>query len=179
MITICSKCAGRVDMNAFSKGICEICGKEFDCSHTPADKICPECSENEMVCSCCGRSLYKDVNLETKFPRKWKVIDRETKEVNNEVLVLDPNNRLELEVIKHYAKLAPRPLCDLLEDWVEGYEKNRCLQGRRCKITNSPICCCYCPHKGSCMELEKSPICGLAATDTVSSNQECLEEPMV
>lgn len=176
---VCSKCRDKIAMSAFSKGTCSICGKEFDCPHTPPDKVCRDCSDEEMVCSCCGRSLYKDVNLESKWPNKWKVIDRETGETNNEVLVLDPNNKTELEVIRKYSDIAPKPLCDLLKEWADGYNKNICLRGRRCKITNSPICCCYCPHKGSCLQLKKSPICGLVATDTVSSNKECLEEPMV
>lgn len=175
----CSKCKEKVVLDSPSNCVCERCGREFISPYTPGDKFCSECSEDLVVCSSCGRDMYKEVNLDTPFPKKYKVIDRETGEVNNEVLVLDPNNPVELEIIYNYAKVVRRPLCDLIEDWADGYTKHRCVQGRRCKITNSPICCCYCPHKGSCLDLEHSPICGMVATDTVSSNTECLEEPMV
>lgn len=176
---VCSKCRGKVKLNAFAKGVCSICGKEFDSPDTPAGSVCEECSDDRMVCSECGTSLYKDVNLETEFPKKFKVIDKQTGDINNEVIVLDPNDRVEREAIEFFAKISSNPVKELTLDWIEGYKSHRCVQGRRCPITNSPVCCCYCAHKGGCILLERSPMCGLVSTDTVSSNTECLGEPLV
>ena len=53
----CGKHKNMIVMHAFSKGECELCGKEIQTSHIPCDKVCKECSEEHKVCQVCGDKI--------------------------------------------------------------------------------------------------------------------------
>lgn len=55
---ICKNCEkGKVVMDAFSTGNCEKCNKEITTAHTPCDKICDKCSEDNLLCLECGCNI--------------------------------------------------------------------------------------------------------------------------
>lgn len=56
----CHHCRHRIVMPAFSKGICQSCGKELVCTNTPPDVLCQECADSEKRCQHCGRQVEAD-----------------------------------------------------------------------------------------------------------------------
>lgn len=46
-------------MHAFSFGNCEVCKEEISTSHTPSDKICSKCAEENNLCESCGKRYEK------------------------------------------------------------------------------------------------------------------------
>lgn len=54
----CSVCWGRVVMNGFSVGGCQICGDAIICAETPCVKLCWKCARKNNKCIVCGGDLY-------------------------------------------------------------------------------------------------------------------------
>lgn len=56
---VCKECQNRVVMHGFSNGNCSICNKSISSSHTPCDKVCLSCAQENNVCIACGKPLDK------------------------------------------------------------------------------------------------------------------------
>lgn len=55
---ICNSCKKKMFMDGFSTGNCKCCGKTFTSTHTPADKLCHECSiKKPTTCKVCGEEF--------------------------------------------------------------------------------------------------------------------------
>ena len=44
-------------MDAFSEGVCEVCGDDITCAHSPSDKVCYNCANDFNLCESCGKTL--------------------------------------------------------------------------------------------------------------------------
>lgn len=67
---VCTACSEKIYMCMFLIGVCCICGKSFISSHSPANKLCNNCSkENEVLCESCGKDIVEissnDIRKET------------------------------------------------------------------------------------------------------------------
>lgn len=59
----CKKCQGKIVMQAFSEGICEVCDEHHICSHTPPNRVCNNCAEDFNLCESCGKNLKDEEGL--------------------------------------------------------------------------------------------------------------------
>lgn len=57
----CKKCQRKVVMDAFSEGICEVCGDDITCAHSPSDKVCYNCASDFDLCKSCGKTLKTEL----------------------------------------------------------------------------------------------------------------------
>lgn len=55
----CEKCKTMIVLSAFSNGNCYICDKKITTSHIPCDKLCEECSDEQMRCKVCCKEIEK------------------------------------------------------------------------------------------------------------------------
>jgi len=56
----CDKCLkGNIVLHGFSHGKCIICKYDITTVHTPCDKVCKKCSNENFLCEECGVEIEK------------------------------------------------------------------------------------------------------------------------
>lgn len=117
------------------------------------------------------------LNIESNFDKIYTVIDNLTGEPNDELLVLNPNNKEDLKAIIFYSDLIKEPIKGYLKDWIKEYTEFKCSSTRRdiCSIRKSPVCCCNCIYFEECRLLVDSPVCSLVDLGDVIDVKECEE----
>lgn len=85
------------------------------------------------------------------------------KGVEKEFIVLSPRyGERDIKLIQDYIdSLKTRGRADLLQQWLNEYTVNRCVQEekRNCERMESPICCIYCSHYNLCLEDNSPGLC--------------------
>lgn len=54
---LCPRCYGGMCGQAFSEGVCEICGDKVVSAVYPADKLCMKCAVDRYRCVRCGKPM--------------------------------------------------------------------------------------------------------------------------
>lgn len=108
---------------------------------------------------------------------KYFVYDNEERAVNNETLVLSPQNGTgDIKLIREYIKsLSNGMLADQLNTWLDGFTTFKCIEDRVCSKINSPLCCAHCPNNTECILDDNSPLCHYVALGEVADKLECQE----
>lgn len=56
----CDKCSRRIVLDAFSEGLCGVCGHHIISSSMPCDILCFACAKKYNRCSHCGKELNEN-----------------------------------------------------------------------------------------------------------------------
>lgn len=114
---------------------------------------------------------------ERPFKEIYTVFNSETGSIDDNTFVLNPLKKRDLEYLGSYAENLPEgTLRESLLDWLREYTNFKCVRGRICPITESPVCCAHCYNNSVCFESEESNMCSYVMIGDVIVVSDCIDE---
>lgn len=115
--------------------------------------------------------------MDRQFVEVYTVFNNETGHLDDNTFVLNPLKKRDLEFLQAYAESLKDGVLKLsLEDWLKEYTNFRCIQGRVCQKTGTPVCCAHCSMLQECLAVGDSSLCANVETGEVIVVTDCIDE---
>lgn len=102
--------------------------------------------------------LFKERNevlskIDRQFPEVYTVFNNTTGSIDDNTFVLNPLKKRDYEYLKGYVEdMKDSSFKSSLLDWLKEYSSFRCITGRICEYSGSPVCCAHCLSLNDCFK---------------------------